>query len=369
MNPVLSIVIPAYNLERHIEQCVRSVLVQLRRHHELIVIDDGSTDQTLALVEKLRQAWPDQNFHVLSQANEGIAGVRNRGVRAAGGDYIAWLDGDDVMLCGVLEMLDQAIARQRPDVIACDFNVWHPQEPAKTHRSGFGYPANVLVHDADAILNSFLAARKNYLWAHVIRRDIYKQLPEPVFPPGRVFEDVSTLPRLLSLCARLLYLPAPIIDYRQHPGSITQSITEKWCMDFAAALTVARDQLHARGVSDSVRRHFDIAAGHFYIAVVKSSYHLPRAAGKRVRSHIRPSFANDLFGDCDSMLASTRRQDTLSTNLESDLKMIRQVRLALSGSLLFHVGQSLSRKFKSWRHARRLRRYEAAPARLRYSAR
>ena len=183
-HPVLSIVVPAYNLARYVEQCVRAILGQLREHHELIVIDDGSTDNTLALVTTLQQAWPGSNFHVKSQANEGIAGVRNHGVRAATGDYIVWIDGDDVLQGGILDKLDEAIARHRPDVIVCDYTMWHPQEPAKTHPVAFSYPDNVMLRDVDAILTRFFACRKNYIWATVFRRDIYAQLPGPVFPPA-----------------------------------------------------------------------------------------------------------------------------------------------------------------------------------------
>ena len=362
MTPVLSIIVPAYNLERYIEQCLRAILGQLRDHHELIVVDDGSTDSTHALVSKLQQAWPGSNFHVTSQANEGIAGARNRGLAAARGDYIVWIDGDDVLREGMLDMLDQAIGEHRPDVIACDFNMWHPQEPAKSHRVAFSYPPNVLLHDADAFLTRFLASRKNYIWATIIRRDLYAQLPDPVFPPGRVYEDVSTLPRLFSKCASLLYLPTPIIDYRQHPASITQVVSEKSSMDFSAAVPVARRHLEARGVSDAVKRHFDITAGHFYLEAVKSSYYLPRDAAKRVRESITASFLDNLFGDCDTMLETTRRADTISHNQKKDLRMIRQVRMVLAGNLFFHGAQSAIRQVKMWRRARKLRRHVAALA-------
>jgi hypothetical protein len=360
MSPTLSIVIPAYNIQRYIEQCVRSVLGQLRDHHEVIVLDDGSTDNTRALVSKLQQDWPGSNFHVITQSNEGLAGARNHGVRIAKGEYIVWVDGDDVLLDGVLAMLDQAIAEYRPDVVACDFRMWHPQEPSKTHYVRLDYPDNELLRDPEVILNSYLAGRKTYVWTNVIRRELYAQLPDPIFPPGRVFEDVSTVPRLLSQCASLLHLPKAIIDYRQHPASITQSVSEKWCMDFAAALPVARRHLQARGVSDSVRRHFDIAAGHVYIGVVKSTYQLPGAVGKRVRSSIKASFIENLFGDCAQMLETTRDPATRSTSRNSDLLMIRQVRSALSGNLVFHFSQAASRKLKTWRQARKLRKYRAA---------
>jgi glycosyltransferase involved in cell wall biosynthesis len=362
MIPTLSIVVPAYNIAPYIEQCLHSILGQLKDHHELIVIDDGSKDTTRALAEQLRAGWPGTNFRVISQVNEGLAGVRNHGVRAATGEYIVWVDGDDVLVDGILALLDQAIGEQHPDAIACDFHMWHPQEPAKSHYEKLGYPANVLLRDQDAILNAFLATRKMYVWTNVIRRAIYAQLPDPIFPPGRVFEDISTTPRLLSQCASLLYLAKAIIDYRQHPASITQSISEKWCMDFASGLPVSRRHLHERGVSDSVKRHFDITAGHFFIGVYKSTYQLPGAAGKQVRASIRQSFIENLFGDCASMLATLERPETISFDRDCDRRMIRQVQHALSGNLLFHISQSASRKLKVLRQARKLRRYNASLA-------
>ena len=366
MNPSLStglsIIVPVYNIAPYIEQCLHSILQQLEPHHELIVIDDGSKDHSLALVTQLQAGWQGANFQVISQPNEGLAGVRNNGVRAARGDYIVWVDGDDVLQEGILAQLDQAIAAHKPDVIACDFNMWHPQEPGKTYYSKLGYPPNTVMRNIDAILNDFLATRKMYVWTNVIRRDIYAQLPDPVFPPGRVFEDISTTPRLLSQCASLLYLPKPIIDYRQHPASITQSISEKWCMDFASALPVSRQHLKERGVSESVKRHFDITAGHFFIGVYKSTYQLPTDAGKRVRASIGQSFVDNLFGDCTSMRATVQRRDTVSQDRESDMRMIRQVQHALSGNLWFHIAQSASRKLKLWRQARKLRRHEASLA-------
>lgn len=361
MNPTLSIVVPAYNIQPYIEQCVHSVLGQLAAHHELIVLDDGSTDNTRALVLKMQQAWPGSNFHLITQVNQGLAGARNSGLRAAKGDYIVWLDGDDVLREGILPMLDQAIAAHHPDVIAFDFHVWHPHAPHKCEIVKLKYPDNVLMRDPDQFLNTFLATRKCYVWTNVIRRALYAQLPDPVFPPGRVFEDISTVPRLLSLCSTLLHLPHAIIDYRQHPASITQSVSEKWCMDFASGLPVARQHLQTHA-SDAVKRHFDIIAGHFFISVYKNSYLLAGETGKRVRASLIATFKETLFGDCDSMLSTIRRADTITFDRAFDLSMLKQVRKALSGNLLFHFAQAINRKRKGWRQARKLRKHNVALA-------
>jgi glycosyltransferase involved in cell wall biosynthesis len=362
MNPTLSIVVPAYNIQPYIEQCVRSVLGQLGEQHELIVVDDGSTDNTRALVLKMQQEWPGSNFHLISQPNEGLAGVRNNGLRAAKGDYIVWVDGDDVLRDGVLAMLDQAIAAEHPDVIAFGFRMWHPDAPRKTHDVKLSYPENVLMRDPDLFLTTFLATRKCYVWTNVIRRELYAQMPDPVFPPGRVFEDMSTVPRLLSHCATMLYLPHSIIDYRQIPTSITKTVSEKWCLDIGAGLAISRQRLQARGVSEVVQRHFDVMAGHFFIGVYKCTYQLPGDAGKRVRASLKATFKDAVFGDCASILSTVKNPKTISVDRPADLVMARQLRKGLTGNLIFHYIQSANRKRKVWRQARNLRKHNAALA-------
>jgi len=362
MNPTLSIVVPAYNIQPYIEHCVRSILGQLGENHELIVLDDGSTDNTRALVLKMQQDWPGSNFHLVTQVNEGLAGARNHGLRVAKGEYIVWVDGDDVLRDGILPMLDQAIAAHHPDVVAFGFRMWHPEEPHKTRDLELGYVPNVLLRDPDAFLTTFLATRKCYVWTNVIRREIYAQLPDPVFPPRQVFEDMSTVPRLLSQCNTLLYLPHSIMDYRQHPASITQTVSEKWCMDIGAGLLVARKHLEQHDASDIVRRHFDIMAGHFFIGVYKNAYRLPDEASKRVRDSLKATFVQAVFGDCDSMLATIKRADTITPDRAADLVMVRQIRKALSGNLVFHWVQTFNRKRKVWRQARKLRKHNEALA-------
>ena len=351
MDYAISIVVPAHNVQRYIEQCCRSILSQLRANHELIVVDDGSRDNTLALVLKLQEAWTGSNFHVFSQESGGMASARNHCVRAAQGDYIAFVDGDDVLLPGALAALDQAIREHRPDVVACDFRMWHPEDPSKTRCVRLGYPVAKLLRDPEAILKTFFADRQMYIWSNVFRRDVYAQLKAPVFPPDRLFEDVATVPRLMSQCRSLVHLAHPVIDYRQAPTAPV--VSEKWCLDFASALPLARQHLQASGVAESVRRHYDIAAAYFYVGVVKNSYRLPRAEGRRVRALLKPIFAGSVFGDSASMVATTGRADTISNDRTLDAVIIRQVESALTGGMVVNFRKAASRKLKLWRRLRK----------------
>lgn len=89
--PVVSVVIPMYNVEKYIEQSINSVLKQTYHHFELILVDDGSTDNTLNLINN----FDDPRIRVIRQANRGLSGARNTGIDAARGGYVALLDADD----------------------------------------------------------------------------------------------------------------------------------------------------------------------------------------------------------------------------------------------------------------------------------
>ena len=81
--PLLSILVPAYNVERYITDCLEHIVAQMDRQHELIVLDDGSTDQTAARVQAIQAAWPRLCITLISQANQGIADARNRALQEA----------------------------------------------------------------------------------------------------------------------------------------------------------------------------------------------------------------------------------------------------------------------------------------------
>jgi len=348
----ISVVIAAYNVAPFIARTVGSVLSQLGPRHELIVVDDGSVDGTGALLGALRRAHGAANMTVIGQANGGVSAARNAGLAAARGEYIVCVDGDDDLMPGSLAALDAVIDAHHPDVIACDFRFWHPDRPHKDYVARRGYVPDSVVTDGATILNTFFADRHMYVWSNVFKRAIYAQLGATVFPLRRVFEDVATTPRLLSQCASLYYLPRALIDYRQHMASITKSVSEQWCYDFAAAMSLAKQHLQARDVCAATRLHFDVASSHFFIDVVKASYQLPHAQGRRVRGAIKPAFALGLFNAQASVLASMDGESLRSNDRRGDRNAASQVRRALANSALFALSLVAARRFQQWRRQR-----------------
>ena len=96
-----------------------------------------------------------------------------------------------------------------------------------------------------------------------------------------------------------------------------------------------------------------MAAAYFYIGVVKNSYQLPLADGRRVRAMIKPVFIDSLYGDCASMLASSQCMHTVSHDRRRDVTTVRQVNSALEDSIVFNFTQAASRKIKLWRRLRK----------------
>jgi hypothetical protein len=348
----ISILVPAYNAEQHIETCLRSVLAQMQPHHALVVVDDGSRDGTAELVEGLARAYPLADVTLIRQDNQGISGARNRLLAAATGDYVQWIDADDLLLPGTLDALDEAIGSHAPDVVACDFNAWHPDQPHKTHRVSLGYPAGALVRGRDDILCAFFADRHIYVWNNVLRRAVYERVAAPVFPVGRVFEDVSVVSSLLARCDSLVRLARPTVDYRQHPGSLKMATSARWCVDFAQALGQVKQGFAGLPVSDKVRLHIDATACHFYIRIVKNSYQLPWSEGRAARDQVRRLFLDSLFHPVEQVLAAMRDGLEYSHDRRFDASVAAQVRSALSGNLAFTLAKTASQRLKMWRQRR-----------------
>ncbi len=232
--PKLSIVIPAFNCESYIGDCIRSVAEQSESDLEILAVDDGSTDHTLLILERL--AAEDRRISVQSyRPNSGYPGfARNRGIARATGEYIAFLDGDDLYhprkLSRALSVFE---AFPEADVVFHDVLRFDGKQPdhqgtsfLSTYRftdaaAGYLQKATDRIYRCDKDLYRF--ASLNVFPVHTsaitIRRAVL--LSEPVwFPEGRHGEDGDLYLRLLKN-RRVVFVDEVLSYYRQSSGSIT----------------------------------------------------------------------------------------------------------------------------------------------------
>ena len=220
MVPKISIVIPAYNTERFISKCVDSLLAQTFTDYEIILIDDGSTDQTPEICDRL--AKKSKKITVVHQPNQGLSEVRNRGIRMATGDYISLIDGDDYVAADFLEKLMDAITKNKADVAGCGF---------KTIPVRRLYPAKSIVFSGEKATIELLTEQETYqivAWNKIYKRELFNGIS---FPAGKRNEDNLTTYKLLSRARKVAYIEEPLYYYSQRDDSIMGTIEVKDRLD------------------------------------------------------------------------------------------------------------------------------------------
>lgn len=128
----VSVIIPVYNAEAYIKECVESVIDQTYRNLEIIIIDDGSADKSIRICKRLKMA--DRRIRILSQEHRGVSAARNKGLAAASGEYVFFIDGDDVIHPNLLTELVRQAGRYRAELVFCKYIRLNTRQIKKVRR-------------------------------------------------------------------------------------------------------------------------------------------------------------------------------------------------------------------------------------------
>lgn len=169
--PLISIVIPAYNYAEKLPRAVNSVLKQLTEKHELIVIDDGSTDNTQEVLAELLKK--NENFRVISKDNGGLASVRNRGITEARADYMIFLDADDELEASALKIIEQHIEENPTSkmIIGGYTSVW-PCEKRRRTSLPESLPSDPLARVKGYLIDKTISLANG---ATIMHRDLFEK--------------------------------------------------------------------------------------------------------------------------------------------------------------------------------------------------
>lgn len=118
-NPLITIVVPIYNVERFLRSCIESILVQSYKNLEIILVNDGSTDSCGEICDEYEKT--DARIHVIHQVNKGLSEARNAGIDSAKGEYIAFIDSDDYIDDNYVERLFRALVENDAEISVCSF--------------------------------------------------------------------------------------------------------------------------------------------------------------------------------------------------------------------------------------------------------
>jgi glycosyltransferase involved in cell wall biosynthesis len=269
--PLVSVIVPTYNRSAFIGKAIDSVLNQTYTRYELIVVDDGSTDRTPVLLDRY-----GNSIKVVHQHNQGVSAARNKGIRAAAGDLIAFLDSDDYWLPKKLEE-QVALFNSQPDILICQTEeIWirngRRVNPKKRHKKQSGMifekclplclvsPSAVMIRralfDEVGLFDEALPACEDYdLWLRITWKYPVYLIDSPlIVKQGGHGDQLSGMPELDKYRIRAL------LKILQHPG-----LSENQCN---AARKILKEKCHIyakgcrkRGRTDEAAYYTDLAGG------------------------------------------------------------------------------------------------------------
>ncbi len=218
--PVISVIIPIYNVATYLRQCIDSVIEQDIKEIEIILVNDGSTDESLSICQQYKEK--NSNITLIEKENGGLSDARNKGVSIVKGEYIFFLDGDDWLAPDALHTLYEYATNEDCDVV--QGGIYYAYSNRLLTDDG-GTTAATTLSRTDTMRELLLNKRiKNFAWGKLYKAEIVKRHP---FPVGKYFEDSYWQHLIVHETTRYGIVPTPLYYYRQRTDSISGTLSAK----------------------------------------------------------------------------------------------------------------------------------------------
>ena len=229
-DPLISIIIPCFNAEKTLENCLQSVVQQSYANLEIIIIDDGSTDETSLIYNKFQSN--DERILVLKQQNSGVSKARNTGVKAATGDYICFVDSDDWAELNYCSELYSLLVGENADISIVEASYEDENgnvlcsKPISDEKIFDGNRALVLLLEDQEI--------QSHPWGKLFKADLLKNVH---FPENlKCFEDYSTLFKIFNKAVKVIKSNEKLYHYIQREDSLSHNLSPETAYQFFLAI-------------------------------------------------------------------------------------------------------------------------------------
>ena len=210
----VSIIVPVYKVEKYLERCVTALTGQTHRNIEIILVDDGSPDNSGALCDRLAEG--DSRIVVIHQENQGVSAARNRGLDAATGQWVCFCDGDDWYEPEFVESFLACAAREKADYLFCDYQIVSDTKNPIPSQSTAGFVSGEDVRKV-------IACAPMSSCTHMIRRELF-EVSGIRYPVGcRQYEELPVIPALAKFASRVGVIHKPLYNYYQRSDGSSAS--------------------------------------------------------------------------------------------------------------------------------------------------
>lgn len=240
--PLVSIIIPVYNSEAYLDACFMSVIKQTYKTLEVIVVNDGSTDDSLSIIRKYEQL--DNRFFCINKANGGLPLARKTGIEHAYGKYIQHLDSDDTLLETAIERLVRRAEETDADIVAAPFYFCFQDRPAQKSvdlkfdaLSGFEYYLEILHSRA------YWSVWSNFQRSCLFQENVIQTVPEISFG-----EDAILITQLVLCAKKVVSLAEPILNYNRYSTAMSLQVHKARYEEYRAYQNWIENFLKSKGV-------------------------------------------------------------------------------------------------------------------------
>lgn len=211
---LISVIVPVYNVAQYLEKSIASIQQQTYQNLEIILVDDGATDESSHLCEQI--AEQDERVLVYHKENEGLSQARNDGLKQAHGDYVIFIDSDDYIHPEMITNLYQQLVKEDADVSSCGvMNIYANSESPQTENQD-----DYFICDTETFLREYLIGEKipGTICNKLIKKEIVAQL---TFPKGLIYEDAYYHFDLIKVAKKYVVNTKPYYYYFHRGDSIT----------------------------------------------------------------------------------------------------------------------------------------------------
>ena len=212
LQPLVSILVPIYHVEKFIERCARSLFEQTYEHIEYIFVDDCTPDHSIVILQQTLRDYPERVNHskiLHHPQNTGIAEVRNTLLSEAKGEYILFIDSDDWIEKNTVELLCQKAVTENADIVTCDFYVTYPDQEICSHQT----PSNDYTENLKRIISLQI---NTYLVTMLTKRSLYEKNQIRFLPGLNISEDYIVCVKLFFYAQKIVSVPVALYHYIQY---------------------------------------------------------------------------------------------------------------------------------------------------------
>lgn len=263
----VSIIVPVYNVELYLEKCLLSLVDQTLKEIEILVINDGSKDNSQQIIDDFQEKYPGKIFGFIKE-NGGLSDARNFGIDRARGQYLGFVDSDDYVSETMFEELYSLAEKHQAEMAICNLQKVDEEGNVTQKLTQLpGFPEKIVLEDHLSVFSdiSYFACNK------LFKKDLFN---EKRFKKGIHFEDIELIPQLLLECQILAFTPNFHYQYLEREDSISKSHTTKG-LDILKAVETVEQSFNKSRFSDQKEalKNFQILEGVYtflaYLAFVK----------------------------------------------------------------------------------------------------